>query len=415
MPSCGSQCSERWGLVSEARCSDCPGLQGPGRWLTEGPSKETDVGLLPWGLPPSLGKPSGAGASVSRQGPQLHSLPFLSVLFIRNQSHSVGSDWRREAGQKGWRKKGWRKKASHGYAAWVTLSALGGQVLFWGRRFTIIVQLHFLWNLQNKALLCTFFWFHFPDSIMNDSSLNSNGNLQSIQHFNPYYFIESSYKQMRYIIPIFRLANWGSEAIIGLPKVSVLVSDRNKTNPQPLAYKARASLWHHSCFSGLWALLSANLKSKKQHIFFHNWCEALCMVSAQYYCISKTWKTPNSGTFQMWGCGPAFQYPNGSTGAAVHQPAYPCSTRLSRTGSLWGCPRPSGHSLHLASLTFLSVSPVPGHALPFSSHGALLLVVFVWGIPSPTSPCLTPGLQIQLSLLLSACFLSSKLLLVVLC
>lgn len=66
------------------------------------------------------------------------------------------------------------------------------------------------------------------------------------------------------------------------------------------------------------------------------------MVSVQYYCISKTSKILNSGTFQMWGCGPEFQYPNGSAGAAVHQPVYPCSIRLSKTGLLGGCPRPSG-------------------------------------------------------------------------
>lgn len=116
---------------------------------------------------------------------------------------------------------------------------------------------------------------------------------------------------------------------------------------------------------------------------------------------------------QIWGCGPAFQYSNGCLGlsctsallAPVHDLQYVVLVRLvpCPLGTKPGPPSPP----FCASLTSWQCSLL----LPL---WALLLTVFVWGIPSPTSPSLRPGIRSQLFLLLSASFFSSKLLLVVL-
>lgn len=127
-------------LVSEPRCSDWPGLWGPGWIMTDGGSLKRDrcwSGALRAASP---GNPS--CTSVSRQGPQQASLLSLSVLCTKEPIATGRRDWRWEVGQRGW-----RNKVPLGYTTWVTHSTLVNQVLPCGRKFTIIQLLYVIYTV----------------------------------------------------------------------------------------------------------------------------------------------------------------------------------------------------------------------------------------------------------------------------
>lgn len=140
-----------------------------------------------------------------------YSLASLSVLFTKEPAAAGKGGWRRS-----WQrvKEGGSLATQHGQPSWPSPGVGGSQSQYNSALYMIY---------KAKHLSILFFVFIFLIiSVMNDGSLYSKNNLQSI----PTTSTDPPHSRMREIIPIFQVSK----------------------------LRLRGNNWHHSCCSGLWAL-----------------------------------------------------------------------------------------------------------------------------------------------------------------